>query len=112
MVVSLRDAKMAPLLPPRGTNAFRPFTRELLAEAERIKEERQKADVEGHDEEEPTAPSADLEAGKSLPMIFGDPPSELLNTPLEDLDPFYKAQNAVSRGTSGAHMAMKHTLSV
>ncbi|KAK5906254.1 hypothetical protein CgunFtcFv8_002137 [Champsocephalus gunnari] len=85
---------MAPLLPPRGTNAFRPFTRELLAEAERLKEERQKADVEGHDEEEPTAPNADMEAGKSLPMIFGDPPSELLNTPLEDLDPFYKAQNA------------------
>lgn len=112
MVVSLRDAKMAPLLPPRRTNAFRPFTRELLAEAERLKEERQKADVEGHDEEEPTAPNADMEAGKSLPMIFGDPPSELLNTPLEDLDPFYKAQNAVSRGTSGAHMAMKHTLSV
>ncbi|XP_033974995.1 sodium channel protein type 4 subunit alpha A [Trematomus bernacchii] len=92
---------MAPLLPPRGTNAFRPFTRELLAEAERLKEERQKADVEGHDEEEPTAPSADLEAGKSLPMIFGDPPSELLNTPLEDLDPFYKAQNTFIVITKG-----------
>lgn len=85
---------MAPLLPPRGAYAFHPFTRESLAEIERLKEETKKtAVVEGHEEEEPAAPNADLEAGKSLPMIYGDPPSEMLNTPLEDLDPFYKAQH-------------------
>lgn len=100
MAVSLRDAKMATLLPPPGTDAFRRFTRESLAEIERLKEERKKAaEVGGHEEEEPTAPNADLEAGKSLPLIYGDPPSELLNTPLEDLDPFYKTQN-VSLSTS------------
>lgn len=72
---------------------FRPFTQQSLAEIERFREERNKAaEVGGHEEEEPAAPNADLEAGKSLPLIYGDPPPELLNTPLEDLDPFYKAQ--------------------
>ncbi|XP_054454522.1 sodium channel protein type 4 subunit alpha A isoform X1 [Anoplopoma fimbria] len=93
---------MAPLLPPRGTEAFRRFTQESLAEIERLKAESQKAaEVEVQDEEEPTAPNADLEAGKSLPMIYGDPPSELLNTPLEDLDPFYKAQHTFIVITKG-----------
>ncbi|KFP29530.1 Sodium channel protein type 4 subunit alpha, partial [Colius striatus] len=32
-------------------------------------------------------PSSDLEAGKNLPLIYGDPPPGL---GLEDLDPFYK----------------------
>ncbi|XP_019963117.2 sodium channel protein type 4 subunit alpha A isoform X1 [Paralichthys olivaceus] len=95
---------MASVLPPRGTNAFRPFSQESLAEIERLKEERKKAaEVEGHEGEEKLAPNADLEAGKSLPMIYGDPPPELLNTPLEDLDPFYKAQNTfivISRGNT------------
>ncbi|XP_041818038.1 sodium channel protein type 4 subunit alpha A [Chelmon rostratus] len=93
---------MATLLPPPGTDAFRRFTRESLAEIERLKEERKKAaEVGGHEEEEPTAPNADLEAGKSLPLIYGDPPSELLNTPLEDLDPFYKTQNTFIVITKG-----------
>lgn len=105
---------MATLLPPSGTHAFRPFTRESLAEIERLKEERKKAaEVEAPEEEEPAAPNADLEAGKNLPMIYGDPPPELLNTPLEDLDPFYKAQK-VSLSTSGLmwqrKTLLKHTL--
>lgn len=84
---------MANLLSPPGIDAFHPFTEKSLAEIERLKEKRKKAgEVEGQEEQEPEAPNADLEAGKSLPMIYGDPPSELLNTPLEDLDPFYKAQ--------------------
>ncbi|GAA6214560.1 sodium channel protein type 4 subunit alpha A-like [Lates japonicus] len=95
---------MATLLPPPGTDAFRPFTQKSLAEIERLKEERKKAaEVEGHDEEEPAGPSVDLEAGKNLPMIYGDPPPELLNTPLEDLDPFYKAQKTfivISKGNT------------
>lgn len=92
---------MATLLPPPIIYALRPFTRESLAEIERREEERKKAaEVEGHEEQEPAAPNADLEAGKNLPMIYGDPPPELLNTPLEDLDPFYKAQKV-------SHMTVK-----
>ncbi|KAG9350210.1 hypothetical protein JZ751_026563 [Albula glossodonta] len=82
---------MASLLPPTGNDAFRRFTRESLAEIERRIEEKSKKEL---DEvvEEPLAPNSDLEAGKSLPMIYGDPPPEMLNDPLEDLDPFYKTQ--------------------
>lgn len=106
-MVSLRDAKMATLLPPPGTDVFRRFTQESLVEIERLKEESKKAaEVAGQEDEEPLAPHADLEAGKSLPLIYGDPPPELLNTPLEDLDPFYKAQS-VSLSTSG--FTWKHT---
>lgn len=36
--------------------------------------------------------ASDLEAGKPLPFIYGEPPHELLNVPLEDLDPFYQSQ--------------------
>ncbi|KAM7370577.1 hypothetical protein PAMP_010109 [Pampus punctatissimus] len=98
VAVSLRNAKMATLLPPPGTDAFRRFTQESLVEIERLQEERKKAtEVDSDEEEEPTAPHADLEAGKNLPLIYGDPPPELLNTPLEDLDPFYKAQKSVKK---------------
>lgn len=77
---------------------FHLFTPESLAEIERRMEERKRAtEVEGHEEEEPTAPNGDLEAGKNLPMIYGDPPPEMLNTPLEDLDPFYKTQKVSPR---------------
>uniref|UniRef100_A0A3B3ZIH5 Ion transport domain-containing protein n=1 Tax=Periophthalmus magnuspinnatus TaxID=409849 RepID=A0A3B3ZIH5_9GOBI len=37
-------------------------------------------------------PASDLEAGKPLPFIYGDPAPEFFNTPLEDLDPFYQSQ--------------------
>ncbi|TKS72890.1 Sodium channel protein type 4 subunit alpha B [Collichthys lucidus] len=36
--------------------------------------------------------ASDLEAGKPLPFIYGDPPPELLYTPLEELDPYYQSQ--------------------
>ncbi|CAJ1080118.1 sodium channel protein type 4 subunit alpha A [Xyrichtys novacula] len=95
---------MATLLPPPGTAVFRRFTPESLVEIERLKEEGKKAEkVESHEEEESVGPHADLEAGKSLPLIYGDPPPELLNTPLEDLDPFYKAQSTfvvISKGNT------------
>lgn len=69
-------------------------------EIQRLAEERQKAaEVEARDGEEPLVPHPDLEAGKSLPLIYGDPPPELLNTPLVELDPFYKAQK-VSRSSN------------
>lgn len=81
---------MAPVLRPPGPHMFRPFTQQSLVEIERLQEERKRAiDAGGPSEEEPAAPNADLEAGKSLPLIYGEPPAELLNTPLEDLDSFY-----------------------
>lgn len=43
-------------------------------------------------EEDIPKPASDLEAGKPLPFIYGEPPPELLNTPLEELDPFYQSQ--------------------
>ncbi|TRY93604.1 hypothetical protein DNTS_033314, partial [Danionella cerebrum] len=93
-VVSLRNAKMASRLPPTGASVFRRFTPDSLAEFKRLTLERStRVAVEGT-EEEPQSPSRDLEAGKCLPMIYGEPPDHLLNTPLEDIDPFYKAQSS------------------
>uniref|UniRef100_A0AAZ1X395 Ion transport domain-containing protein n=1 Tax=Oreochromis aureus TaxID=47969 RepID=A0AAZ1X395_OREAU len=49
--------------------------------------------IETHQEEEDLPkPASDLEAGKPLPLIYGDPPPEFLNTPLEELDPFYQSK--------------------
>ncbi|XP_025052695.1 sodium channel protein type 4 subunit alpha isoform X2 [Alligator sinensis] len=83
-----------PYLP--GPDNLRLFTRESLAAIEqRIAEEEalklKRQHVEVLDEEERKARS-DLEAGKSLPLIYGDPPPELIGVPLEDLDPFYRDQ--------------------
>ncbi|NXP69683.1 SCN4A protein, partial [Ramphastos sulfuratus] len=47
-------------------------------------------------------PSSDLEAGKNLPLIYGDPPLELIGTPLEDLDPFYKDKKVRGRAQPSA----------
>lgn len=82
---------------------FRHFTRQSLAKIERLKEETKKAaEVGPREEEEPPTPNPDLEAGKGLPRIYGEPPAELLSTPLEDLDPFYKAQKVSQRPPSGS----------
>ncbi|XP_058476873.1 sodium channel protein type 4 subunit alpha A isoform X1 [Solea solea] len=93
---------MAKLLPPSVYHTLRPFTQESLVEIERLQEERKKAaEVEGHEDQEKPTPHADMEAGKGLPMIYGDPPSEVLNTPLEDLDTFYQAEKTfivISKG--------------
>ncbi|XP_049331841.1 sodium channel protein type 4 subunit alpha B [Astyanax mexicanus] len=104
-----QNAKMACLLPPTGTDVFRRFTPETLVEIERrmveeaSEQERKKAlNIEVAEEDLPK-PSSDLEAGKSLPFIYGDPPPELLNVPLEDLDPYYKAQKTfivISKGNT------------
>lgn len=100
MVAALlqQNVKMACLLPPTGIDVFRPFTLESLAEIERrmaeeaTEQEQMKAQNIEVAEEDLPKPSSDLEAGKSLPFIYGDPPPELLNVPIEELDPFYKAQ--------------------
>nr|XP_013800482.1 PREDICTED: sodium channel protein type 4 subunit alpha-like [Apteryx mantelli mantelli] len=77
-----------------GPEHLRPFTPESLAaieqriaEAEALKIKQQHVELP---EEEELKPSSDLEAGKNLPFIYGDPPLELIGMPLEDLDPFYK----------------------
>ncbi|XP_042742480.1 sodium channel protein type 4 subunit alpha [Lagopus leucura] len=77
-----------------GPENLRPFTpaslaaiEQRIAEAKALKLKKQQVEMP---EEEELKPSSDLEAGKNLPLIYGDPPLELIGTPLEDLDPFYK----------------------
>ncbi|XP_072531284.1 sodium channel protein type 4 subunit alpha B [Salminus brasiliensis] len=104
-----QNAKMACLLPPTGIDVFRRFTPESLVEIERnmadeaAEQERRKAlNIEIAEEDLPK-PTSDLEAGKVVPFIYGDPPPELLNIPLEDLDPYYKAQKTfivISKGNT------------
>ncbi|TRZ05353.1 hypothetical protein HGM15179_021754 [Zosterops borbonicus] len=82
---------MAEFLLP-GTNNFRRFTQESLAEikkriaAEKI---RQRNATEPKTEEKPR-PQLDLKAFQKLPALYGNPPPELIGEPLEDLDPYYK----------------------
>ncbi|NXP36158.1 SCN5A protein, partial [Leiothrix lutea] len=83
--------KMAEFLLP-GTNNFRRFTQESLAEikkriaAEKI---RQRNATEQKPEEK-QRPQLDLKAFQKLPALYGNPPPELIGEPLEDLDPYYK----------------------
>ncbi|XP_054882686.1 sodium channel, voltage gated, type VIII, alpha subunit b isoform X3 [Poeciliopsis prolifica] len=91
----------APLLAPPGPDSFKKFTPESLANIEkRIQEEKNKkppkprsdsSHRDTSDDNEPK-PNSDLEAGKSLPFIYGDIPNGMVATPLEDLDPFYLNQ--------------------
>ncbi|KAM6966795.1 sodium channel protein type 4 subunit alpha B [Tautogolabrus adspersus] len=89
---------MAPLLPPVGSEVFRRITPASLEEAQRRREAEEKEQQRRKEknieiaEENLPKPASDLEAGKTLPFIYGDPPSDLLNTPLEELDPFYQSQ--------------------
>ncbi|XP_054864154.1 sodium channel, voltage-gated, type I like, alpha b isoform X3 [Amphiprion ocellaris] len=88
---------MAQLLVPPGPDSFRPFVPESLAAIERrIAEEearRPRADRRSDtDDENGPKPNSDLEAGKSLPFIYGDTPPRLVSTPLEDMDPYYSNQ--------------------
>ncbi|XP_076870748.1 sodium channel, voltage gated, type VIII, alpha subunit b isoform X4 [Brachyhypopomus gauderio] len=88
----------APLLAPPGPDSFKKFTPESLANIEkRIAEEKKKKPVKPRsdsshrddDDDSGPKPNSDLEAGKSLPFIYGDVPSNMVAVPLEDLDPFY-----------------------
>ncbi|XP_072238416.1 sodium channel, voltage gated, type VIII, alpha subunit b isoform X3 [Leuresthes tenuis] len=88
----------APLIAPPGPDSFKKFTPESLANIEkRIQEEKNKkppkprsdsSHRDTSDDNEPK-PNSDLEAGKSLPFIYGDIPPGMVTTPLEDLDPYY-----------------------
>ncbi|KAK9410690.1 sodium channel protein type 2 subunit alpha-like [Crotalus adamanteus] len=83
------------LLAQPGPDCFFRFTPESLAAIEqRITEEKDKRKVEQEQKEEDNdegkpKPNTDLEAGKPLPLIYGDIPPHLVSEPLEDLDPYY-----------------------
>ncbi|XP_075685513.1 sodium channel protein type 2 subunit alpha-like isoform X2 [Rhinoderma darwinii] len=85
----------ARLVPP-GPDSLRYFTRESLEAIEkRIAEEKAKKPKQENnndDDENGPKPSSDLEAGKSLPFIYGDIPPGMVSEPLEDLDPYYLNQ--------------------
>lgn len=84
---------MAQLLVPPGPGSFRPFVPESLAAIERrIAEEEARRHRSDSDDENGPKPNSDLEAGKSLPFIYGDSPPHLVSIPLEDIDPFYSNQ--------------------
>ena len=75
-----------------GPQSLRPFSPEsLIAIEQRMVEEeaRQQRNKQMEIEEPERKPRSDLEAGKSLPLIYGDPPPEVIGIPLEDLDPYY-----------------------
>ncbi|KAJ8251798.1 hypothetical protein GJAV_G00225550 [Gymnothorax javanicus] len=103
--IARQNAKAASLLPLEGSAAFRHLTRESLAKIEKCAAEdkvdnKEKKDAGKVSEEGRPAPRSELEAGRVLPFVFGEPASELQNVPLEDLDPFYKAQktfNVINR---------------
>ncbi|XP_026503308.1 sodium channel protein type 2 subunit alpha-like isoform X13 [Terrapene carolina triunguis] len=81
------------LLVPPGPDSFCYFTRESLAAIEkRAAEEKAKKLKQDHtdnDDEDGPKPNSDLEAGKTLPFIYGDIPPGMVSEPLEDLDPYY-----------------------
>uniref|UniRef100_A0A3B4UBG3 Sodium channel protein n=1 Tax=Seriola dumerili TaxID=41447 RepID=A0A3B4UBG3_SERDU len=86
----------APLLAPPGPDSFKKFTVESLVGLEqRINEEKNKkppkqdSSYRDDDDENKPKPNSDLEAGKSLPYIYGDIPPGMVAVPLEDLDPYY-----------------------
>ncbi|XP_035521240.1 sodium channel protein type 4 subunit alpha B-like [Morone saxatilis] len=94
---ALQNVQTVSLLPPVGTEVFRRFTPAALEviqqrqEAEKKEREKRKKNKE-EAQKDWLKPARDLEAGKLLPFIYGDPPPDLLNTPLEELDPFYQSQ--------------------
>ncbi|NXC44840.1 SCN1A protein, partial [Penelope pileata] len=79
------------MLVPPGSESFFYFTKESLAAIEkRIADEKANSDKDdGGREEMYPKPNNDLEAGKTLPFIYGDIPPEMVSEPLEDLDPYY-----------------------
>lgn len=88
----------APIIATPGPHSFKKFTKESLINIEkRINEEKNKkppkprSDSSHRDtsDENEVKPHRDLEAGKSLPLIYGDVPKGMSGTPLEDLDPYY-----------------------
>ncbi|KAK2880677.1 hypothetical protein Q8A73_023375 [Channa argus] len=89
----LQNAKMASLLPPVGTEVFRRFTAASIEEIQQRHEaEMNQQQKDKLVEKNLPKPAVHLEDGKPLPFVYGDPPPQLLNTPLEELDPYYQSQ--------------------
>ncbi|XP_029913601.1 sodium channel protein type 4 subunit alpha B-like isoform X1 [Myripristis murdjan] len=84
----LQNTRMARLLPPAGTEVFRRLSPASLQEMEH----RQQEEEEERQRRKEQKIKVELEAGKPLPFFYGDPPPELLSTPLEELDPYYQSQ--------------------
>ncbi|KAM7380578.1 hypothetical protein PAMP_003865 [Pampus punctatissimus] len=97
---------MAQLFVPPGPDSFRPFSRESLSAIEiRISEENAKkpeGEKKKRNDEDKIKPSRDLEAGKSLPLMYGDIPKGMVSTPVEDLDPYYSNQRVGLKTIVGA----------
>uniref|UniRef100_A0A8C5AEP0 Sodium channel protein n=1 Tax=Gadus morhua TaxID=8049 RepID=A0A8C5AEP0_GADMO len=109
----------APIMAPPGPDSFKKFTPESLANIEkRILEEKNKKPPKPRsdsshrdaDDENERKPNSDLEAGKSVPFIYGDVPKGMFAIPLQDLDPYY-INEKVSPGVSGA-AGQSHNLCV
>ncbi|XP_077584847.1 sodium channel, voltage-gated, type I-like, alpha isoform X2 [Stigmatopora nigra] len=87
---------MAQLLVPPGPDSFRRFSRDSLAAIEkRIAEEnakKPKGEKKKRSDEDEPKPSCDLEAGKSVPLVYGEVPKGMVSTPMDDLDPYYRNQ--------------------
>ena len=80
-------------LQPPGPHNFRKFTPESLAASEECAaKERAKKEKGIEVDDDQLMPNGDLEAGKMLPIKYGDIPPELVAVPLEDIDPFFNAQ--------------------
>uniref|UniRef100_A0A803XR45 Sodium channel protein n=1 Tax=Meleagris gallopavo TaxID=9103 RepID=A0A803XR45_MELGA len=87
-----RRQAISRLLVPPGPDSFQYFTRESLAAIEqRIAAEKAKNSKQDRkdDDENGPKPNSDLEAGKTLPFIYGDIPPGMVSEPLEDMDPYY-----------------------
>uniref|UniRef100_A0A8C4QLS8 Protein kinase domain-containing protein n=1 Tax=Eptatretus burgeri TaxID=7764 RepID=A0A8C4QLS8_EPTBU len=89
-----QDEKMATaLLSPQGAHSLRRFTPESLAQIEhRAAQEKLKKAKGFESEDEEPKPTSELEAGKTLPFIYGDVPPQLVGEPLEDIDSFYSTE--------------------
>ena len=81
------------LLSPQGAHSLRRFTPESLAQIEhRAAQEKLKKAKGFESEDEEPKPTSELEAGKTLPFIYGDVPPQLVGEPLEDIDSFYSTE--------------------
>ncbi|KAM4642146.1 sodium channel protein type 2 subunit alpha-like [Discoglossus pictus] len=75
-----------------GLDSIHLFTRESLEAIEkRIADGKSKTPEEEQKDGDGNGakPNSDLEAGKTLPFIYGDIPEGMVSKPLEDLDPYY-----------------------
>ncbi|CAJ1055771.1 hypothetical protein PFLUV_G00092590 [Xyrichtys novacula] len=107
---ALGGSKVASLLPPVDKEVFRRFTAASQEESQQQHDAKKEEDNDKDTMIGQPRPAEDLEAGKPLPFFYGDPPPELLNTPLEELDPFYQSEqtflvlgrgNVIHRFSSG-----------